>query len=363
MNVTKEEKTNPSSPVISPSPANTVPFDEKSWGEKYKVQTYSFIRNWLVNYFINFMAAATLTFAFDTSKLGDMFRDTSHKISEKTGNPPLTRFIINFMTRTQLLLCGGHVLVPLLKWMKDNEKRLQFRTGHALDVLQESLGRGNAASKRNLMEYSHVSTLVRIGDYNSKEINSPIVPELSEVDKAMLAKNDINEELQFRDKKQPWKDVIKARLTGVLFTTLLSIGLALSSSKSVPKALQFRETYETPWGKWLGDNVFSKIPGAKFFERPAPAAQRTGMTGHQLIGEYFIDDAFYTAASKFGFDSMEHKNDKRAAEAEARREEAAGKKEDMLLREAATRKARRMEKPDDYRARADARSNETEAAI
>jgi len=296
--------------------------EKQSWGEKFKAKTYHFIRDVLINYIVNFMAAASFTYAFDV-KFGERYAKWVNEKTSASKNPALLKFVIQFMTKTQLLLCGGHVLQPLLKWMKDNRKRLEFRIGHGLDLLQEMLGRGNTESKRSIEEYHRVSELVDIGDHNRK-YRDAVPVQLNEADKGLLAKHKVDEELQFTDRKQSWVRVITARLTGVLCTTMLSIGLALTNSESnPPKVYDFRNKYEKPWGEWLGNKVIPRIPLMNWLfnnKQPMPIS-RAGTTGHQLIGEYFIDDAIYTAASKLGFDKMEQYIDKKEEAEEARKAE------------------------------------------
>jgi hypothetical protein len=223
---------NPSVTMDAPAPAfSDAALAEgkpmQSWGDRHKHGAYHFVRDWVVNYFINFIGAASITYAFDTSKKGERFNSWIDEKAVQAGKlgpkvhlqeeraRGLAKWGIKYFTKTQMLLMGGHILLPALKWMRDHERRLEFRLGHLLDLAQEFFGKGNAASKRNIEEYHRVSELVAIGKYNRKQ-RDPIAVTLSDQDRAMLAKNLVNEDLCFEERPTTWLKVVKARLWGML---------------------------------------------------------------------------------------------------------------------------------------------------
>ncbi len=311
---------------------------EQSWGEKYAGKTLHFFRDILVNYIVNFIISALLTFKVLRSKFNketiDPFIERTAEKGERHGIPrALTEFIAKFLTRVQLLLCGGHAILPFMHWTHNHRNRLEFRIGHMLDLSQEFFGRGTAASKRSLEEYHHLSSLVAIGDLNQKQLDpaAPVDP-ITDEDKALLAKHHINE-LQFEEKtKTAWQS-IKARLAGMSVTITLSILMGISSSWAEKgkfnKWMWFEETYEKPSGKWLGKAVFEKLPFVgkglrelESSERTVAGRKVTEMVGKSaMLGTFMVDEMIFTAGSKFGFDKME-KRQARKREQEERKKPA-----------------------------------------
>jgi hypothetical protein len=99
----------------------------------------------------------------------------------------------------------------------------------------------------------------------------------------------------------------------------------------------------------VGDKVISRIPIiSKIFNKPnaLPHVAGNTLSGHQLIGKYFIDDMIFTAASKTGYDLIERKHDKKVRQQEAA-EEAKDEPEETVRR-----KILQNEGPKSYRERA-----------
>jgi hypothetical protein len=178
--------------------------DEKSWGDKYKHKALGLIRNVGINYIVNAGIATLGTYAlFKSPKANGFLQKGIDKIADGAismgAHKELGNFLGEFLVRTQLLLCGGHILLPPLKSIHDHRKHLEFEVGHKLDVLQETFGRGNAATKRNIAEYSYIKDMLRAKPRT-----------LSDDDKALLAKHCIGDNFQFNEKLETCADGARA---------------------------------------------------------------------------------------------------------------------------------------------------------
>jgi len=265
----------------------------QSWGDKYSGKALHFVRDIAVNYVFNFAISALGTYAVMRSKLNtkylepaiEWFVEKGRNISGSAQYDGFSRGIGNFFTRTQILLCGGHSLMPFMKWSHDNKNRLEFWMGDKLDRLQEALGKGNNATKRNIEEHKYVRDLMTAG--NSAN--------LTEQDKGLLEKYHVGNNLQFDERRQTWKQVLKARAVGTSYTTALSIVLGLSGK--LPKWGQ-AATYEEKFGQAISEKgikpVLKHLPG-NLIEDPL------------MLGKNVFLELIYTFFSKLGFDHMEHR--------------------------------------------------------
>jgi hypothetical protein len=291
---------------------------EKSWGDKYKEKSFSFLRNVLLNYVVNFGISAAFTYKVMKSNWGqkhfgenipggntvDKFAAQVH---DKIKIPPgVTKFVTKYFTIAQLLMFGGHAILPLMKYSHDHKKSMEFVIGHRLDQLQEFTGQGNAASKRRLKEYKVVSDILKARP-----------SELSEQYKALLAKNGIGDNLQFEERPSKWVHILKARLGGVLATTSLSVALGLASSTKI-NMLDFEKFAKDKMGEKIGDRVLKPVFG------------RT-VENHKLLGQYVFTELVFTLASKLGFDREERKQFKKQREEEMAAAAEALKRDEKAL--------------------------------
>lgn len=279
---------------VSPPP-KPVPdtHSEKSWGDKYKAKTFGFTRNVIINFAINAAIAALGTYAVIKSPANKILQKGVDGIATNAVaiglHPELGKFLGEFLVRTQLLLCAGHLLVPPLKAMHDNRKHLEFSIGHGIDRLQQSLGHANDATRRNLKEYRHVQMLLA---------TKPDT--LSAQDKQLLKKHHINENFEFDEKRETWKHVLIARVLGVASTTSLSAVFAMGSYYGGPKKLN------QPWMNVK--ETYLKRVGAEYGEKwLGRSLNKIGIHDSRTMGELIVLELLYTFASKLGFDYMENR--------------------------------------------------------
>lgn len=305
----------PATPAQQPDANN-----EKSWGDKYKHWVLRKGRNFGINFVVNFIISALGTYIVLESPLNKILQkgvDGVAKGAVALGAPKkLGGFLGEFMVRTQLLLCGGHVLLPPLKSIHDHQKHLEFEIGHKLDILQQSLGRGDAASKRNISEYKYINDLLKAKP-----------KELSEADKAMLARQSIGDDFRFKENPESWKHVLKARGLGVTFTTTLSALFALGS--------HFGEEKKMPWMDVK--HTYLKKYGEKYGEKWLGRLEKVGIKKPGLLGELIVLELIYTAASKLGFDHMERRQLRKEQEKERMEAETALARDKEFLKQAGIR--------------------------
>ena len=272
---------------------------QKSWGDKYKEKTLGFVRNVGVNYVVNFLISAVFAYEVEKSAVGAKLNDFAKGVGTqgaKVGIPKeVGQFVGSFITKVQLLMCGGHALLPFMKYTHDNRRALEFGIGHRLDQLQESMGQGNDASKRRLQEFKVVRGLLKTKPH-----------ELSEDEKALLAKNCIDEHLRFTERKSSWNHVLKARLGGVAATTSLSVGLALGQSTG-KSWLNFKGLAKDKVGNYLDTKVIPKIP---------VIGPKITVPLDNTLGENMFTEVVYTLFSKLGFDRIEKRQLKKELAAE-----------------------------------------------
>lgn len=283
---------------------------KKSWGEKYGTGMFGFLRDWVINYFINFTIGATVAYKWDTSRPGKGLMTWIEKTSEKSTmvSPSVAKYVLRLVTRNQFLLMGGHALLPFLKVMKDNQQQLTFGIGHTLDQLQGALGQGDEASTRALAEYDRAKQLLE-----SKKTGGAV--QLTDDDKAMLARHQINEQLQFNETKQSWWSVIIARLIGMTCSTAASGGLGWLSGQNHVGFLKYKPRYEEPFGRWTADKIVTKTPVLRSFFKEQPT----------LIGEYFLADAILTSVSAGVYNNVENAILKKDAEKQKKDKDKPGK--------------------------------------
>lgn len=271
----------PPTPAASLKPATK---EQQSWGDKYKAKALHLFRNVGINYIVNFAISAVFTYKVE-DKVARYFKPAIDRaVAGVNSNlaKASVKFIAEYFTITQLLLCGGHSILPIMKYTHDNRKALEFAVGHRFDQLQELTGNGNAASKQRLEEYKVI-----------KDIFKARPETLSDESKALLAKNGIGDNLQFNEKRSTWGHILKARLGGVATTTALSVGLALGSASGKPW-LNFDN---------LATNKAGPIIGQKFIK---PVFGRA-VDNHNLLGRFTFIELIYTLVSKLGFDRIERK--------------------------------------------------------
>jgi len=293
---------------------------EKSWGDKYAGKFVGFIKHFVINYAFNAVGSATLAYKFDKNISEKHILPRIESLATRIGKSEdkllyqATYWAGNFFTRAQILLMGGHFLTPIMKWMSDHHKELEYKASCFLDSMQEKLGMGSAATQRNKKEYAHIEELKA-----KKTEMKPGELLLSDDDKRILRRHNMNEWLEFDETVQPWKSVIKARLMGILSSSIVNISLGLLSTKKLGTPLkdyvgpqtnragQPKEEFgyalaETAAGKFLDTNVLSKVP---FFS----SAIREGA----IWAKYTVNDAILTLASALAFHSTEKKEEKKRA--------------------------------------------------
>lgn len=294
----------------------------KSWGEKYGRWSFEFTRDWGINYFINFVIGAVFAYRFDTSKYGARMQHWLDRASgmdkileaEKRGetivqkgiwSPSTKRYVLNIITRNQFLLLGGHILLPVMKVMRQHENQIVFWSQHKLDELQEFTGNGNEASKRNLKDYETIQDLRGIAKHGGDL-------KLTDAEKQVMARHYLDDKVQYQEKHESWGRVLKARIIGMTCSTAAAAGLGwLSGQKYVP-ALQYKRVLEAPFGRWAAKNVIGKVPFLRTFFAKDP----------KLIGEYFIADALLTIVSAGVYRMVEKHEENKEGKQENAKEQA-----------------------------------------
>lgn len=141
--------------------------NESSWGDRFKKAAFSFNTYFALNYVVNTLLSVAVAYIFETkfehklhsgayavgSKVAKFTKGDAKKISES----------LYMGTKGLSLTMGGTMLVPAIKGLEDNRKGLEFKLGHAFDVLQDKVGAGNSATEENLREYDMLKAAAKTG--------------------------------------------------------------------------------------------------------------------------------------------------------------------------------------------------------
>jgi len=255
---------------------------EQSWGDKFKKQFFNKITYVGVNYFVNAIGSATLAYVFKKN-FEEKFKSFAKNIGEKYGSTERSKSKIAGGTygaiEGLLLTSVGTLLVPVIKGMEDHRKRVQFRLGHWLDVLQEKMGRGNSATKENIADYTKVRQEM---DHKGSVVFTSEEKERL-WDKHRLEVGEESGDLAFKEHELPWTKVLFSRLIGWGAANLTSIGLRVSD-RNVNEKMRYNH-YESKAASWIA-RALNKVPG---FNRIFP--------DKQLFGKLLLQDAIMTVSS------------------------------------------------------------------
>ena len=194
----------------------------------------------------------------------------------------------NFFTRGQILLAGGHFLMPVIKWMNESRLSMEYWFSKKLDGLQQMVGLGNAKTKQNLESYDKVDALLEKGGQGE-------TVELTPYMRSLLEQHSIGDDLKFEEEKESWGTMIKARLWSIASASVTNISLGLLSSRKIIKNWSYAESEERG-GNWFHEKIMSKVPGFDHVVKDGGMWSR-----------YVINDAILTAASAAAFHQTEKK--------------------------------------------------------
>jgi len=268
---------------------------QKSWGDLWKESLHWWATDIGVNYITNATISVGLTYLFEKTK-GEAYKQWLDKKLEKVENPTtkaVTAFIVKFLTKSQILLMGGHFLVPLMKDFNDNRHRQTEWMGDRIDALQEMFGQGNEASKKNRSDYAALHKILQ-------EKPKDVSPEQANI----LIKYGVNSSFDFIEEKRTWKEVVLSRLRAMGFSAATNAVIGGLEGKTTQKDAAGKEIehsgiYSRAWANPVSKGkgffpglgkVFAKIPG---FKKVFPDTE--------LFAREYANDMILTAASTIGF--------------------------------------------------------------
>ncbi len=269
-------------PAAASDPLAMAASGEKSWGDKYKKFAFNKVTYVGINYFVNAIGSAALTYATDT-KFRDNFLKLSETLANKFATHPhgvekLSGGIFRGI-RGFFLTLVGTLLVPIIKGLEDHRKSIEFRFGHMLDVIQEGLGRGNDATRQNMQEYDKIR--LEMKSHGSVQFTEEEKHRIWE--KHKLEITDRSKSFAFRERKLPWTKVLLARLVGWTAANATAFGLGLTDNNNNPM-LRYKY-HEEKLAPKIG-SVLSKIPGFKKV-----------FSDTNLFGKLLLQDAIMTVSS------------------------------------------------------------------
>ncbi len=207
----KQEQSPP--PPEDKTPATAPPAHENgkaSWGDRWKHSFFKLGTYTGLNYFINTLASVTI--AYHMERRGEKYLDAIAGFAGRN----MAKFGFSEASQTEAfksatggitLTMGGTMLVPVIKMLEDHRNALEFRIGHALDVMQDKFGQGNQATKENLSEYKAIKTAVKTG----KPVEGLSDEAMGLIGKQHGLNVDCDNKLSFKEQKDPWSIYLLAR--------------------------------------------------------------------------------------------------------------------------------------------------------
>jgi len=234
---------------------------EKSWGDRYKQHTFSSGTYIGINYFINASLSTAITYLVERKydpKIQEKTRKWGESLANTLGGSSATWSNRLFgVSRGFLITTGGTALVPVIKGLEDHRQSIQFRIGHALDTIQEILGMGNSASKRNIAEYARIKQMLKSGDTSSFNAN-----DLNRLQKQHHLHVNEPGNVHFNEQKLPWLKVIAARITAYMVALPVN-SYILHGSKNVPNKWFNYQHYEDLASPKIDKGILGWLPGVK----------------------------------------------------------------------------------------------------
>lgn len=255
-----------------------------SFGQKWAKKAHWLLTDIGVNYFVNVTISVGLTYAFEKT-LGAKYNAWLDKTLQNIGNPmakAVAKFVTKFATKSQILLMGGHTLIPFMKYFHDNKHAETAAIANKLDGIAGIIGIGDDASKQNREDYARL-----------KQLMSEKPQQVSENDARILSQYGIGQDFKFIEEKKPWKDVLLSRFKGMMFSLATNATIGATEGATGNEALGKPGAYNKYWAGPIGNTLgraFAKIPG---FTKVFPDST--------LFAREYANDLILTAASTTGF--------------------------------------------------------------
>lgn len=183
---------------------------EASWGDRWKHSMFKLGTYTGLNYFVNTLASVTI--AYHMERRGEKYLQAIANVAGKG----MAKFGFNEARQTEAfksatrgitLTMGGTMLVPVIKVLEDHRNAIEFKIGHGLDVIQDSLGKGNKATKENLAEYQAIKQAVKSG----KPVEGLSDEAMGLIGKQHGLNVDCDKKVSFKEQKDPWSIYLLAR--------------------------------------------------------------------------------------------------------------------------------------------------------
>lgn len=181
-----------------------------SWGDKFKRFSFGAAVDVAINYVINTLLSVLIAYNLE-NRWGVALNRKCHDVARpiaKYINRPAEKLGESLFSATKgiSLTFGGTALVPVVKHAKDRRHEYEFKIGHALDVMQDKLGMGNAATEENLREYDIIKKAVATG-------KKPDLPQ-EDIDRFKTqhhVESDDKGKYDFKERKASWGNAVVGR--------------------------------------------------------------------------------------------------------------------------------------------------------
>lgn len=185
--------------------------NEASWGDQWKHSAFNAGTYFWLNYVINTLFSVAIAYQFEMrydKKLQDFSHVAGKKIADITGlNAEKEAKAFYQGTRGLTLTMGGTLLIPAIKVLEDHRHAIEFKVGHALDVMQDKMGFANTATKENLQEYAAIEASIKTG----QPIKGLPPESMKLIGKQHNLNIDCDGKASFHEDKTPWWQMITSR--------------------------------------------------------------------------------------------------------------------------------------------------------
>jgi len=250
----------PQGAPVSPPAAGTAqgtPSGEQSWGDKYKKFWFNKGTYVGINYFINALISTVVTYVVENK-----YAKNINQFCSKFGKFEKNAFGVS---RTFLITSGGNSLVFALKGLEDHRQRLEFGIGHMLDKLQETLGRGNSASKQNIADYGKIKAALKSGQ--------PL--DATDAEKARWhhqyrLQTDESGKASFQEHKLSWSKAFLSRAGAFASALVLNAGI-IGSLKKLPESnpVNYNTFTKNKASPWITKFILNPIGLGKRLDAPS----------------------------------------------------------------------------------------------
>lgn len=233
----------------------------RSWGDRLKKAVFNKELYFGINYLLNAAISTVVTYIVEHRWQANINQFCDAQFGFMSSYAKWT-------SRTFLITSGGNVLVPVIKKFEDHRQGLQFGIGHQLDRLQQALGKGNNASRRNIADYHKIKTVLRAGN------DAGITDEEKSRWKEKYRLQMDNGRPHFKEHILPWSKAWFSRLGAWTTAWIFNAGV-LGSLDRLPAdhTFNYKRFARSTAAPWVNRTILQRVGLGRLFDDPEHFAE------------------------------------------------------------------------------------------